>query len=237
MEALKATGLKKSYGGREVLKGLDLAVGEGNFEALMGPSGSGKSTFLHIASGLVPADSGEMSVGGRDVVRMSDAAAAKFRRRHVGVVFQAFNLLDDKTVRDNILLPARLDGAKVPAERLEKLACALGLDGRLGSRCIELSGGERQRVAVARALLMEPEVVLADGPTGNLDAEASKSLCTLLRQLNETERSAILLVTHDPVVAATATKVHFLSGGVIAASCETHGDAALVSRLYLENCR
>lgn len=237
MEALKATGLKKSYGGREVLKGLDLSVGEGSFEALMGPSGSGKSTFLHIASGLVPADSGEMSVGGRDVVRMSDAAAAKFRRRHVGVVFQAFNLLDDKTVRDNILLPARLDGVKVPAERLEKLACALGLDGRLGSRCIELSGGERQRVAVARALLMEPEVVLADEPTGNLDAEASKSLSTLLRQLNETERSAILLVTHDPVVAATATKVHFLSGGVIAASCETHGDAALVSRLYLENCR
>lgn len=237
MEALKATGLKKSYGGREVLKGLDLTVGEGSFEALMGPSGSGKSTFLHIASGLVPADSGEMSVGGRDVVRMSDAAAAKFRRRHVGVVFQAFNLLDDKTVRDNILLPARLDGVKVPAERLEKLACALGLDGRLDSRCIELSGGERQRVAVARALLMEPEVVLADEPTGNLDAEASKSLCTLLRQLNETERSAILLVTHDPVVAATATKVHFLSGGVIAASCETHGDAALVSRFYLENCR
>ena len=237
MEALKATGLKKSYGGREVLKGLDLTIGEGSFEALMGPSGSGKSTFLHIASGLVPADSGEMSVGGRDVVRMSDAAAAKFRRRHVGVVFQAFNLLDDKTVRDNILLPARLDGAKVPAERLEKLAVALGLDGRLGSRCIELSGGERQRVAVARALLMEPEVVLADEPTGNLDAEASKSLCALLRQLNETERSAILLVTHDPVVAATATKVHFLSGGVIAASCETHGDAALVSRLYLENCR
>ena len=237
MDALKAVGLKKSYGGRDVLKGLDLSVGEGSFEALMGPSGSGKSTFLHIAAGLVPADSGEMSVGGRDVVRMSDAAAAKFRRRHVGVVFQAFNLLDDRTVRDNILLPAKLDGAKVPAGRLEKLAGALGLDGRLNSKCIELSGGERQRVAVARALLMEPEVVLADEPTGNLDAEASKSLCALLKQLNETEKSAILVVTHDPVVAATAKKVHFLSGGVIAASCDTQGDAALVSRLYLENCR
>ena len=237
MDALKATGLVKRYGGREVLKGLDLSVGEGCFEALMGPSGSGKSTFLHIAAGLVPADSGEMSVGGRDVVRMGDAAAAKFRRRHVGMVFQAFNLLDDRTVRDNILLPARLDGAKIPAGRLEGLAESLGIGDRLGSKCFELSGGERQRVAVARALLMEPEVVLADEPTGNLDAEASKSLCTLLRQLNETERSAILLVTHDPVVAATATKVHFLADGVIAASCETHGDAALVSRLYLENCK
>ena len=237
MEALKASGVCRRYGTQEVLKDFSLSMGEGGFEALMGPSGSGKSTFLHLAAGLLSADAGEILVGGRDVVKMGDSESTKFRRRHIGVVFQSFNLLNEKTVRENIVLPLRLDGAKVDESRLESLVAALGIDGVLRKKPEELSGGEQQRVAIARALIAEPEVVLADEPTGNLDAKASKAICTLLGDLHKTEKSAILVVTHDPQVAASADTVHFLRDGRIAASHDTYGDPALVSRLYLETYR
>lgn len=237
MEALKASGVCRRYGNQEVLKDFSLTVQEGGFEALMGPSGSGKSTFLHLAAGLLSADAGEILVGGRDVVKMGDTEATKFRRRHVGVVFQSFNLLNEKTVRDNIVLPLRLDGAKVDESRLASLVSALGIDGILHKKPEELSGGEQQRVAIARALLAEPDVVLADEPTGNLDAKASRAICALLGDLHKSEKSAILVVTHDPQVAAAAQKVHFLKDGKIAASHETQGDPELVSKLYLETYR
>ncbi len=237
MEALKASGVCRRYGNQEVLKDFSLTVQEGGFEALMGPSGSGKSTFLHLAAGLLSADAGEILVGGRDVVKMGDTEATKFRRRHVGVVFQSFNLLNEKTVRDNIVLPLRLDGAKVDESRLASLVSALGIDGILHKKPEELSGGEQQRVAIARALLAEPDVVLADEPTGNLDAKASRAICALLGDLHKSEKSAILVVTHDPQVAAAAQKVHFLKDGRIAASHETQGDPELVSKLYLETYR
>ncbi len=237
MEALKASGVCRRYGNQEVLKEFSLTVQEGGFEALMGPSGSGKSTFLHLAAGLLSADAGEILVGGRDVVKMGDTEATKFRRRHVGVVFQSFNLLNEKTVRDNIVLPLRLDGAKVDESRLASLVSALGIEGALHKKPEELSGGEQQRVAIARALLAEPDVVLADEPTGNLDAKASRAICTLLGDLHKSEKSAILVVTHDPQVAAAAQKVHFLKDGRIAASHETQGDPELVSKLYLETYR
>ena len=234
MEALKARGVCRGYGGREVLKDFSLALEAGSFEALMGPSGSGKSTFLHLAAGLLAADAGEILIGGEDVVRMGDGAATKFRRRHLGVVFQAFNLLNEKTVRENILLPLKLDGRRVDIARFASLTERLGIAGLLDRRPEELSGGEQQRVAVARALIAEPDVVLADEPTGNLDAKAAKGLCELLKGLNGSEKSAILVVTHDPMVAACAKRVHFLKDGKIAASHETNGDAARVSALYLE---
>ena len=237
MEALKASGVCRRYGMQEVLKDFSLTIQEGGFEALMGPSGSGKSTFLHLAAGLLSADAGEILVGGRDVVKMGDAEATKFRRRHVGVVFQSFNLLNERTVRDNIVLPLRLDGAKADEARLVSLVSALGIEGVLNKRPEELSGGEQQRVAIARALLAEPDVVLADEPTGNLDAKASKAICALLGDLHKSEKSAILVVTHDPQVAAAAQKVHFLKDGRIAASHDTQGDPELVSKLYLETYR
>ena len=237
MEALKASGVCRRYGMQEVLKDFSLTIPEGGFEALMGPSGSGKSTFLHLAAGLLSADAGEILVGGRDVVKMGDAEATKFRRRHVGVVFQSFNLLNERTVRDNIVLPLRLDGAKADEARLASLVSALGIEGVLRKRPEELSGGEQQRVAIARALLAEPDVVLADEPTGNLDAKASKAICALLGDLHKSEKSAILVVTHDPQVAAAAQKVHFLKDGRIAASHDTQGDPELVSKLYLETYR
>ena len=237
MESLNASGVCRKYGKQEVLKDFSLKMAPGSFEALMGPSGSGKSTFLHLVAGLLSADAGEILVGGSDIVKMGDAAATKFRRRHIGVVFQSFNLLNEKTVRDNIVLPLRLDGAKVDEERLASLVSALGIADILSKKPEELSGGERQRVAIARALIASPDVVLADEPTGNLDAKASKAICSLLRDLNGKEKSAILVVTHDPQVAATASQVHFLKDGKIAASYATEGDPALVSRLYLETCK
>lgn len=237
MDALKAEGVCRAYGKQAVLKGFSLALPEGGFHALMGPSGSGKSTFLHLAAGLLKADRGTIEIGGRNVVCMGDDEAARFRRRHVGVVFQEFNLLPDRSVRDNILLPARLDGAKVDESRFEALVGSLGIAAKAQSRPDGLSGGERQRVAIARALYMRPEVVLADEPTGNLDARAARDTCEALKAVNAAEKSAILVVTHDPVVAACADTVHFLRDGAIAASFETNGDPALVSRLYLETCR
>ena len=239
--ALKAEGVCRKYGKQEVLKDFSLTVEAGSFEALMGPSGSGKSTFLHIAAGLLAADAGSVEIGGRDVVKMSDAEATKFRRRHVGIVFQAFNLLNEKTVLENILLPLELDGGArgtarpTVAGRLMELAKELGIVDLLEKKPEELSGGEQQRVAIARALIAEPEVVLADEPTGNLDAKSAKGICEILKGLNG--RSAILVVTHDPVVAACAKKVHFLREGKIAASYETNGDAAFVSQKYLETYR
>ena len=238
MKALKANGVCRKYGKQEVMKDFSLELEPGSFEALMGPSGSGKSTFLHIAAGLLGADAGSVEIGGEDVTKMSDSEATKFRRRHVGVVFQAFNLLNEKTVRGNILLPLRLDGElgrKTEDGRLEELAKRLGVVGLLDKKPEELSGGEQQRVAIARALIAEPEIVLADEPTGNLDAKSAKDICEILKGLNG--KSAILVVTHDPVVAACAKKVHFLKDGKIVASYETNGDAALVSQKYLETYR
>ena len=235
MEALKAIGVSRRYGQQEVLKDFSLAIEAGSFEALMGPSGSGKSTFLHLAAGLLAADEGSIEIGGKDVVKMSDSEATKFRRRHVGVVFQAFNLLNEKTVRENILLPLALDGAlgrKTEDGRLAELAKRLGIAELLDKKPEELSGGEQQRVAIARALVAEPEIVLADEPTGNLDAKSAKGICEILKGLNG--KSAILVVTHDPVVAACAKKVHFLKDGKIAASFATNGDPKMVSEKYLE---
>ena len=237
--ALKAEGVCRKYGKQEVLRDFSLSIEAGSFEALMGPSGSGKSTFLHIAAGLLAADAGSVLIGGKDVVKMSDTEATKFRRRHVGVVFQAFNLLNEKTVRENVLLPIQLDGeAKSKDEveqRMEELLRSLGLEGMEKKMPEELSGGEQQRVAIARALIAEPEIVLADEPTGNLDAKSAKGICEILKGLGG--KSAILVVTHDPVVAACAKKVHFLKDGKIAASFETEGDPAKVSERYLETYR
>ena len=218
----------------EVLKGFSLTLRAGEFVALMGPSGSGKSTFLHLAAGLLLPESGTIAVGGQDVTAMGDAAATRFRRRHEGVVFQAFNLLEPLTVRENVALPVRLDHGRPDAARVAELVGKLGLAGKEDRLPSELSGGERQRVAIARALYAKPDVILADEPTGNLDAKSSHAICDLLRDLNRTERSAILLVTHDPVVAAAATRVCFLRDGRIAADFATGHDPAAISARYLE---
>jgi len=237
-EALKAVGVKHAYGKNpakaEVLRGLDLSVEEGAFEALMGPSGSGKSTFLHIAAGLVAPKSGTVLIGGEDITAMGDAAASKFRRANIGVVYQSFNLVDSLTSSENTVLPARLMGIRPDWPRFYTLVAKLGLKGLEERFPEELSGGERQRVAIARALYMKPKVILADEPTGNLDVDSAREVREILSAVSRTEKSAILLVTHDPQMAAAADRVHFLRGGVIARTIETGHDAQTVSAAYLE---
>ena len=235
--AVRATALCKSFGSgearAEVLRNLDFELAPGAFEAVMGASGSGKSTLLHLLAGLVEADSGRVEIGGSDLTAMSDGAATRFRRRHVGVVFQSFNLVDSLSVAENVALPVRLGRGRPDAARLAALLARLGLSSKERRRPAELSGGERPRVALARALFPEPDVVLADEPTGNLDLAAARGVCALLRELHAAEKSAILLVTHDPVVAAAADRVHFLKDGAIAESFDTAHDAAEISRRYL----
>jgi len=241
MEALKATGVGHSYGRGEttskVLCDFSLTLESGEFVALMGPSGSGKTTFLHLVAGLLVPDAGVIEVGGTDVTALGDASAARFRRRHEGVVFQSFNLIETMSVAENITLAAKLDHARTDVTRVNELLSALGLAGCENRRPRELSGGEQQRVAIARALYAKPDIVLADEPTGNLDAKAAHAICELLRALNKTEKSAILLVTHDPVVAATASRVCFLKDGALAASFATNHDPAEISKRYLETYR
>jgi putative ABC transport system ATP-binding protein len=239
MEALKASGVCRGYDGRKVLDGFDLSVAPGAFEALMGPSGCGKSTFLNLAAGLLAVDGGEIAIGGEIISRMGDAQATRFRRRRIGVVFQQYNLLGERTVEENVLLPVRLDGRVGDAARARFAALMekLGLSGREKDLARKLSGGEQQRVAIARALVTEPEIVLADEPTGNLDVEAARTVSSTLAELGRSEKSAILVVTHDPVIAARAERVHFLRGGRVAGSFDPAGDPALVSARYLETYR
>ena len=202
MDALTATGVCRRYGEQEVLKDFSLTLGAGGFEALMGPSGSGKSTFLHLAAGLLAADAGSIVIGGTDVTRLTDSAAARFRRRHVGVVFQAFNLLNEKTVAENIVLPLRLDRARPDMARFEKLVGVLRLADKLQKKPEQLSGGERQRVAIARALVTRPACVLADEPTGNLDRASAEAAFALMLELVSGGGAALVLVTHDEGLAA-----------------------------------
>lgn len=234
MKALSAKDISRSYGGQSVLSGFSLEVEEGGFVAVMGPSGCGKSTFLNIAAGLISADSGELFVGGRDVLKMSDSEACVFRRRDVGVVYQEFNLIDSMSVYENIVLPLKLDGAAVDESRLKVLSEMLSIGSILNKKAQALSGGEKQRAAIARALIAEPRVVLADEPTGSLDIANSRRLCEYLSNLKTVGKSAIVLVTHDPMVGAVADRVHFIKDGKIAVSHDTCHDAGEVSRLYLE---
>ncbi|MBR1870733.1 MAG: ABC transporter ATP-binding protein [Kiritimatiellae bacterium] len=236
MNALAAKNLIYAYrnSSAKVLDGLTLEIAEGSFEALMGPSGCGKSTFLHIAAGLLSPQEGKMEIAGEDVGAMNDSAAAKFRRRNIGFVQQDGNLVETLSVSENAVLPATLAGERPVWTRFYTLAAKLGLWGLEEKYPAELSGGERQRAAIARALYAEPAIILADEPTGSLDLANARKIRAILQELNKTEKSAILLVTHDPQMAAAADRVHFLKDGRIASSHPTGHDAAEVSRLYLE---
>lgn len=237
MSALTAVDVCHGYGGAQVLKNFNIALQHGAFEALMGPSGSGKSTFLHLVCGLLSPDSGSIKIDGREITSMSGDAAAIFRRKHLGVVFQSFNLIDSLDVAENIVLPIKLNRQKPDMERLESLLERLELADKRKQKPAKLSGGERQRVAIARALFARPALILADEPTGNLDMESSAAFCRMLKKLNQEEQCAILMVTHDPVVAATADKVHFLRDGVVRGSLTAPDSAESVAKSYLEFCR
>ena len=198
----------------EALAGVDLSVAPGELVAVMGQSGSGKSTLLHCLAALTPVDGGRVELEGRDVSTLPDLEATLFRRRRVGIVFQAYNLIPALTAEENILLPLQADGrAGEAAQRLEPLLERLGLRERRHHRPDALSGGEQQRVAIARALISDPAIVLADEPTGSLDSVTGQSICKLLDELCREQGRTVVVVTHEPAVAIWARRVVVLKDG------------------------
>jgi ABC-type lipoprotein export system ATPase subunit len=215
MPVLEARGIVKRLGvgraERRVLDGVTLEVDAGEVIAVLGRSGSGKSTLLHLLGGLDRPDAGQIILAGQDITRQRPRALARTRLRHVGFVFQAFHLIEELSGEENVLLPARLPGAGRDGERrARRLIGELGLTEIAGRRPHELSGGEQQRLAIARALVNDPEVVLADEPTGNLDQENGATVLALLRSLR---RRAVVIVTHEPEAAAIADRVFHLNEG------------------------
>ena len=207
------------------LDGISLQVPAGQFLAIMGASGSGKSTLLHLMAGLAQADGGRVVVNDNDLSAMNDRALTLFRRRNIGLVFQAFNLIPTLTAEENIALPLMLEGRK-PADiaaKVDELLGRLGMTARREHRPDALSGGEQQRVAIGRALVTDPAVILADEPTGNLDSSNSKAVCELLRDLSIIHNKTIVMVTHEPAVAAYATEVAVLKDGRLVERFPTDG--------------
>jgi putative ABC transport system ATP-binding protein len=221
MSLIQASQLTKIYGrGDAAVTALDhvnLTVEPDEFVAVMGPSGCGKSTLLHLLGGLDRPTAGQVSIAGHNLGELSDSALTELRRRQMGFVFQFFNLIPVLDATENAALPLTLDGqplAKARAQAAEWLK-RLGLGNRLDSRPDQLSGGQQQRVAIARALVGEPVLILADEPTGNLDTRASDEIAGLLRQVSDEWGRAVVMVTHDPRIAAYADRIIFLKDGVV----------------------
>ena len=219
---LQIRDLHKSYreAGREhtILRGARGEIDTGEFVALLGPSGSGKSTLLNLVSGIDAPDAGEILIGGRSLTAMSERERTLFRRRHIGFVFQFFNLLPTLTVEENLLLPLELKGTIEEEERARArgLLADVGLEGREDSFPDRLSGGEQQRVAVARALVHGPMIILADEPTGNLDAETGERILTLLERLADSANTTLLVVTHSQDIARRAHRIlRIRDGGLV----------------------
>lgn len=216
---ISVTRLKRSFkSGSEdiaVLKDISLTVNQGEFVAVMGASGSGKSTLLNVLGGLLPPDSGTVTVDGLDLGSMSDAALTVYRRDRVGFIFQMFNLVGTLNVEENILLPSLAGGKKVASSTLDAMIEKVGLSHRRHAMPDTLSGGEQQRMAIARALVSGPALVLADEPTGNLDSENTRLMGDLFRDLHRTQGCAFVLVTHAPDVAMWADRVIVLKDGRI----------------------
>jgi putative ABC transport system ATP-binding protein len=219
--ALQLRGVRKTFESENApvraLRGVDLEIGRGEFVALTGPSGCGKSTLLNLAAGLELADEGTIWVAGEEITGQDEDELALMRRRHIGIVFQFFNLLEGVTVLENVALAAIIAGRKRrPAEsRARDLLDLLGLSEKAGAVPGVLSGGQRQRLAIARALANEPTVVLADEPTGALDSDGGQEVIELLSRLHASGQT-ILLVTHDSMVAEAAGRiVHMLDGRIL----------------------
>ena len=218
---IRLDGVTKTYqaGAPPALADLSLDVAAGEVAAIMGPSGSGKSTLLNLVAGLDRPTSGTITVAGRRIDSLSESALARFRARHVGIIFQFFNLLDDLTVQDNVLLPAQLAGAsrRTARARAGELLERMGIERHRDDYPARLSGGQRQRVAIARALVNSPELLLADEPTGALDTATGLAIGRLLQELNA-DGQTLVLVTHDPALAEryAARTVRLLDGRLAA---------------------
>ncbi|MFS8097262.1 ABC transporter ATP-binding protein [Lentzea alba] len=199
--------------GVAALDDVSLSCPHGTWTAIMGPSGSGKSTLLHCAAGLDQVTSGRVVLAGRDITTAPDSVLTELRRRTVGFVFQNFNLISSLTAEQNVAFPAKLAGVRVSRNDVREVLAAVGLADRGGHRPRELSGGQQQRVAIARAMISRPAVLFADEPTGALDSGSARTVLGLLRHMVRTAGQTIVMVTHDPAVAAGADSVIFLADG------------------------
>ncbi len=219
MEIIKVENLYKTYGqGNNEVRALDnvsFSVEKGEFLAIIGPSGSGKSTLLHILGGVDKPSSGKVYVDGLDIYAQSEEELAVFRRRHVGLIYQFYNLIPVLNVTENITLPVLMDGRKVNSERLEELLSVLGLSERRDNLPNQLSGGQQQRVSIGRALMNAPAVVLADEPTGNLDSKNSQEIVELLKMSNRKYNQTLIVITHDESIALQADRIIAIEDGRI----------------------
>jgi putative ABC transport system ATP-binding protein len=217
--AVSAFDLVRRYGDGdsavEAVRGVSLEVPAGQFTAIMGPSGSGKSTLMHLLAGLDRPTEGSVEIGGQDITTLSDKKLTLLRRKHIGFVFQAFNLVPTLTAEENVTLPLSIAGKKIDRAWVDSVLERVGLDDRRSHRPAEMSGGQQQRVAVARALVAEPTVLFADEPTGNLDSRTSAEVLELLRDAASVYGQTIVMVTHDEGAAEAADRViHFVDGRV-----------------------
>lgn len=219
MEILRVENLCKVYGQGEntvrALDGVSFSVEKGEFLAIIGPSGSGKSTLLHILGGVDTPTSGKVMMNGQDVYRQSDDNLAIFRRRHVGLIYQFYNLIPVLNVRENITLPLLMDGRKVNENKLDEMLKVLKLKGREKYLPNQLSGGQQQRVSIGRALINEPSVILADEPTGNLDSKNSREIVELLKYYNREYNQTLIVITHDEDIALQADRIISIEDGKI----------------------
>lgn len=218
-EILKVNGVNKIYGDSEnrvtALDKINLSIEKGEFVAIVGSSGSGKSTLLHIMGGVDKPTSGTVQVDGVDIQGLSEEKLAVFRRRQVGIVYQFYNLVPILTVKENIMLPLLLDKRSVSEEHFNKVVETMGLSDRLNHLPTQLSGGQQQRVSIARAVITNPAIILADEPTGNLDSKNSGEILNLLKNLHETMNQTLVIITHDNNIARFADRIITISDGKI----------------------
>lgn len=219
MEILKVENLTKTYGsGENLVHAVDdvsFSVEKGEFVAIVGASGSGKSTLLHLIGGVDRPTSGKIFVDGNDISKMNDDKLAVFRRRQVGIVYQFYNLIPILTVEENITLPCDLDGRGVDGERLEMILDSFGLRARRKHLPNQLSGGQQQRTSIARALINNPSLVLADEPTGNLDSKSSEEVMSILKMCNQSYGQTVIMITHNLDIAKQADRIITISDGKI----------------------
>ena len=219
MEVLHTKGLKKYYGNQEnevkALDGIDISIQQGEFVAIVGTSGSGKSTLLHMLGGLDRPTKGTVYVENKNIFSLKDDALTIFRRRKIGFVFQAFNLVPVLNVYENIVLPIELDGNTVDQDYINQVIDSLGLTEKINSMPNQLSGGQQQRVAIARALATKPAIVLADEPTGNLDSRTSQDVLSLLKVTGQNFNQTIVMITHNEEIAQMADRIIHIEDGKI----------------------